>query len=150
MLHPDSPNGRQSRWETIQLAVVALFGDDFNISITSGEGENRVLKSSLCWPRHPSANAVKNRHWRRRKHFVELGKKGAKARKEKYAAMSEKERHRVAKAIAKKALKTRRKNKLARAQAGQIKPKFKRATNGARARVVDVASNGASSTMAAE
>jgi hypothetical protein len=32
MLNPDAPNGRQSRWETVELAVQALFGDDFNIS----------------------------------------------------------------------------------------------------------------------
>ena len=123
MRNPDAPNGRQSRWETVELAVVALFGDDFNISITSGEGENRVLKSSLCWPKHPSAKAQKNRHWRHRKFFVELGKRGGAAIKQKYKTMSDSEKKR----IVAKARKTRRQNRLLRSQAA----KSERALNGA-------------------
>jgi hypothetical protein len=127
MINPDAPNGRQSRWETVELAVQALFGDDFNISITSGEGENRVLKSSLCWPKHPSANAQKNRHWRHRKFFVELGKRGGAAIKKKYKTMSAAEKKR----IVAKARKTRRQNRLARAQAGKIRAALNGATTGA-------------------
>jgi hypothetical protein len=127
MTKPDALNGRQSRWETVELVVQALFGDDFNISITSGVRESRVLKSSLCFPKHPSANAPKNKHWRHRKFFVELGKRGGAVIKQKYKTMSDAEKKR----IVAKARKTRRQNRLARAQAGKIRAALNGATTGA-------------------
>jgi hypothetical protein len=73
----------------------------------------------------------------------ELGKLGAAAIKEKYKNMSDAEKKR----IVKKARKTRRQNKLLRVQAGQIKPKSKRALNGARACVVHAATTAPSCSL---
>jgi hypothetical protein len=146
-LHVDRNTGRQASWPTLLLIVSALWPRGFDLRITDKSGGALTAEGMHMKILHAGAD---HNRMSRRKLMSTLGKKGATARKEKYAAMSEKERHRVAKAIAKKARKTRRQNKLLRAQIAATNPKFKRATNGARARVVDVASNGASSTMAAE
>lgn len=76
MIHPDTPSGRQARWETVQLAVEALFGSGFVISIVPDEDENKRLLTAPRIDDSASANARNIRHWRHTKHFVELGRRG--------------------------------------------------------------------------
>lgn len=76
-VYPDTPNGRQSRWETVDLIVEALFGRDFEIIIVPGSDENRRLHNALRIDESASATARKIRHWRHSKHFAELGRRGA-------------------------------------------------------------------------
>lgn len=80
MIFPDTPSGRQARWETVQLAMEALFGKDFTIQIVPGSDENKRLSSAPGIDPGASANALKIRHWRHRKHFEQLGSKGGAAR----------------------------------------------------------------------
>lgn len=94
MLYPDTPSGRQARWETVQLAVEALFGKGFTVHIVADEDENRRLASAPVVDACASANARKIRHWRHSRHFAELGRLGAAARnrlgKEKLSAAARK------------------------------------------------------------
>lgn len=80
MIFPDTPSGRQARWETVQLAVEALFGRGFTVNIVADADENRRLAGAPVVDENASSNARKIRHWRHTKHFVELGRKGAIAR----------------------------------------------------------------------
>lgn len=80
MIYPDTPSGRQARWETVQLAVEALFGSGFVISIVPGDDQNRRLTSAPVIDDSASANARKIRHWRHSRHFAELGRLGGRAR----------------------------------------------------------------------
>lgn len=80
MLYPDTPSGRQARWETVQLAVEALFGKGFTVHIVADAEENRRITSAPIISADISTNARKIRHWRHSRHFSELGKKGAAAR----------------------------------------------------------------------
>lgn len=80
MLYPDTPSGRQAQWQQVQDVIEALFGADFALQITPSEAENRRVTSAPIIDKGMSTNALQNRHWRHRKHFVELGKKGAAAR----------------------------------------------------------------------
>jgi hypothetical protein len=77
MLYPDAPNGRQSRWETVQDVADALFGRGFAVQMTASEG---AVLSVQSIDKGASSNALKNRHWRHSKHFAELGALGAAAR----------------------------------------------------------------------
>ncbi|MCK1585471.1 hypothetical protein IVB03_39445 [Bradyrhizobium sp. 168] len=80
MIYPDTPHGRQARWETVQDVIEALFGRGFSLQIVPDETENRRLLSAPSIDAAASANALKVRHWRHSKHFAELGALGAKAR----------------------------------------------------------------------
>jgi hypothetical protein len=109
LLHADRPSGRQVRWETLQLVITALFPAGFDVEI----------KHKSCDPLTAEKHRLKvmfaaadNNRLSRRELMRELGKKGGEARREKYKAMPREERLR----IAKKALKTRRQNRLLRAQ----------------------------------
>jgi hypothetical protein len=114
MADPDTEHGRQSKWESVDLVVEALFGTDYEISIKPRNYRNPPEQPTRA---QPSAKAARPRiHWRHRKIFAELGKKGGKARREKYKNMRPEERRR----IAKKALKTRRTNRALRAQLKRI------------------------------
>jgi hypothetical protein len=79
MIYPDSPSGRQSRWETIDLVMQALFGADYIFEIAA---QNYKVPNAFGTRANPSANAVQIRHWRHTRHFSELGKKSAEARKQ--------------------------------------------------------------------
>lgn len=79
MLYPDTPSGRQVRWETLQLAVEALFGKGFTVHIVADEDENRRILSAPRIDDTASANARKIRHWRHTRHFQVLGSLGAKS-----------------------------------------------------------------------
>jgi hypothetical protein len=80
MIYPDTPNGRQARWDTVQLAVEALFGKSFVVQIIPGDDENMRLAAAPGIDKGSSTNALKIRHWRHRKHFEQLGSLGGKAR----------------------------------------------------------------------
>jgi hypothetical protein len=80
MLYPDTPSGRQARWETVQLAVEALFGKGFTVHIVADEDENRRITSAPVIDVCASANARKIRHWRHSRHFAELGRLGGLSR----------------------------------------------------------------------
>lgn len=80
MIYPDTPSGRQARWETVQLAVEALFGKNFAVQIVPDEAINRRVSTAIVTSPDISANARNVRHWRHRRHFVELSAKAALAR----------------------------------------------------------------------
>lgn len=82
MIYPDTPSGRQARWEQVQDVVEALFGQNFTINIVADENENTRLRSAPRIDETVSGNARKIRHWRHRKHFQVLGVLGAKTRNE--------------------------------------------------------------------
>jgi hypothetical protein len=77
MLYPDTPFGRQARWETVQDVADALFGRGFEVKILGSIG---VEASALALDKGASSNALKNRHWRHSKHFADLGRRGGLAR----------------------------------------------------------------------
>lgn len=79
MLYPDTPCGRQSRWETVQEVADALFERAFEITITPS---NSTRPSAPSLDKGASSNALENRHWRHRRHYQHLGALGAKARNE--------------------------------------------------------------------
>jgi hypothetical protein len=97
MIYPDTPYGRQARWETVQDVADALFGRGFEVNIVGPEAGIRAAPSI---EKGASSNALRNRHWRHTKHFSMLGSLGAKARN---AKMSPEQRSRSAR----KAVKTR-------------------------------------------
>lgn len=44
LLHPDTPSGRQARWETLQLLLDAVYPEGFVLTIKPrGKGENKAL-----------------------------------------------------------------------------------------------------------
>jgi hypothetical protein len=94
MIYPDSPSGRQAQWRQVHDVVEALFGSDFEIKIVPGACENRRLASAPVIDQNISSNARNIRHWRHRRHFVELGRQGglsrAKLGKDKLAAAARK------------------------------------------------------------
>jgi hypothetical protein len=80
MIYPDTPSGRQARWDTVQLAIQALFGKDFAIHIVAGSAENRPMRTALRMSPEATGHADKIRRWRDRKHFAELGRLGGASR----------------------------------------------------------------------
>lgn len=104
MIYPDTPNGRQARWETVQDVIEALFGRGFTVQIVPDAAENKRLLSVPSIDAAASAQALKVRHWRHSKHFAALGALGAKARLAKMpAALRTKQARKAAKARWKKA-----------------------------------------------
>ena len=117
-LHADRPSGRQARWETLNLIVTALFWQGFDLRLTHKPGgvltaEDHRLKVMFA--------AADNNRLSRRELMRQLGKKGGIARREKYKTMSRAERL----AIARKARKTRRRNRLLRAQLQKQQPELR-------------------------
>ena len=82
MIYPDTPSGRQARWEQVHDVVEALFGAGFTLQIIADEDENRRLRAAPRIDDSASGSARKIRHWRHTRHFKELGVLGAKARNE--------------------------------------------------------------------
>jgi hypothetical protein len=81
MLYPDTPTGRQARWETVQLVVDALFPE--GIRQVTLEPENDALLTAPSIDKGRDTGALMVRHWRHSKHFRELGAKGGRAYAEK-------------------------------------------------------------------
>lgn len=79
MIYPDTPSGRQARWETVDEFMQALFGCDYEIQIVPG-ALNRLALTALSEPVAASRPSINIRHWRHSRHFKELGKKGGLAR----------------------------------------------------------------------
>jgi transcriptional regulator with XRE-family HTH domain len=142
-LHASTPSGRQARWDTLQDIVDALFPAGYDVVIKPKTGMRLNPEQLRCKIKFAAAAASNPKL--QREVMSEIGKAGAKARIAKYAAMTPAQRKR----IYKKAKETRRQNRLLRAQAGQITPPSRRATNGARARGVEIASDGANCIMGA-
>jgi hypothetical protein len=116
-LHVDRVTGRQAAWKTIHLIVMALWSQGFDLQMTHKPGgvltaEDHRLKVMF--------SAADNNRLSRRELMRELGKKGGEARREKYKNMTKEERQR----IAAKARKTRRKNRLLRAQLQKQRPEL--------------------------
>ena len=108
-LHADSPSGRQARWDTLQDIVDALFPEGYDVEIRPKAGLRlgpQDLRCKILLAAAPTDKKLQREVMR------VLGKKGGEARREKYKTMSREERQR----IAKKARKTRRKNRALRAQ----------------------------------
>lgn len=82
MIFPDTPSGRQARWETVDEFASVLFGAGYSIEIIPGHLNRKTLTALSLIP-NPSDKAIQNRHWRHSRHFSELGALGAKARNEK-------------------------------------------------------------------
>jgi hypothetical protein len=93
-LYPNTPSGRQAKWESLQLIVEALYKGGFRVTI---EPENPDMLSAPSIDKGPSTNAVVVRHWRHTRHFKQLGQKGGHARMEK---LSEAKRIAIAKRAA--------------------------------------------------
>jgi hypothetical protein len=108
-LYADSPSGRQSRWETLQDIVDSLFPEGYDIEIRPKTGLRLGPNELRCKIAFAAAATDKKSQ---RELLRALGKKGGEARREKYKTMSRAERL----AIARKARKTRRRNRLLRAQ----------------------------------
>lgn len=99
-LHPDTPSGRQARWETVQEMLDALFPGGFDIEIRAKTG---VCLSAQDLRRKIKFAAADRDPVTRRKLMAEIGRLGGQAR----AKMSPERRRE----IALKAAKTRLRNR---------------------------------------
>jgi transcriptional regulator with XRE-family HTH domain len=108
-LHASTPSGREARWSTLQDIVDALFPEGYDVEIRPKVGMRLSAADLRCKIRFAVAPTDRNRQ---RELMRTLGREGGKARAAKFKTMSKAERQR----IAKKARKTRRKNRLLRAQ----------------------------------
>jgi hypothetical protein len=80
IIHPDTPTGRQARWEILQLVVDALFPNGFRVTL---EPEKDAMLGVPSIGKGQNTGAAMIRHWRHSRHFRELGAKGARAYVEK-------------------------------------------------------------------
>lgn len=77
LIAPDTPRGRQGRWESLELIMSVLFGDDYRIQIVA---QNYRAPARVETRAKPSAKPTKAcLHWRHRQIFSELGRRGAEA-----------------------------------------------------------------------
>jgi hypothetical protein len=139
-LHCDRPTGRQASWKILNLIVTALWPRGFDLRVTDKPGGALTAEGMHMKIRHAAAD-----HSRigRRDLMRELGKKGAAARWIKYRALPREERL----AIAAKARKTRRANRLARAQNGKHQPQSRKLHAALEPCVVPSVSSGPSSSL---
>jgi transcriptional regulator with XRE-family HTH domain len=108
-LHASTPSGRQARWDTLQDIVDGLFPEGFDVVIKPKVGLRLDAEQLRCKIKFAASTTDRKLQ---RELMSELGKKGGEARREKYKNMTKEERQR----IAAKARKTRRQNRLLRAQ----------------------------------
>lgn len=108
-LYPDTPSGRQARWSTLQEFCDAAFPEGFDVEIRPKVGLRLDAKDLRCKIKFAAApkDARSQRELMR-----ELGRQGGIARREKFKTMPRAKRL----AIAAKARKTRRKNRMLRAK----------------------------------
>jgi transcriptional regulator with XRE-family HTH domain len=114
-LHASTPSGRQARWDTLQDIVDGLFPEGFDVVIKPKVGLRLDAEQLRCKIKFAAVAAVAAAPTGRklqRALMAELGRKGGIARREKLKTMTRAERQR----IAAKARKTRRQNRLLRAQ----------------------------------
>jgi hypothetical protein len=108
LIYPDTPSGRQGRYETVQLIIEALFGTGFLMQITPSDAENGRLRTALRIDKGIAANALQIRHWRHKRHFRTLGAAGGKARNQN---LTEAERSALARKLNRKRWRAYRKAK---------------------------------------
>src|SRR5438874_1738335 len=75
-IHCDTPSGRRATWPTLDLLIIALFGRDFRIKIEAGADMPVALSKEES---DINSRYRVSRHWRYRKHYADLGRKGAAA-----------------------------------------------------------------------
>jgi hypothetical protein len=46
LLHPDTPSGRQARWETLQLLIDAMYPEGFVLTIRPRRGETKPFQKN--------------------------------------------------------------------------------------------------------
>lgn len=78
MIYPDTPSGRQARWEQVQDVFEALFGTDFEVQIIAKNWREPSMLGTL--KKDLSTNSLQVRHWRHRSHFKKLGREGGRKR----------------------------------------------------------------------
>lgn len=120
MIYPDTPSGRQARWETVDLVVQALFGREFGIDL-SGNNAGMLSRGSIQHDVNEKSRQI--RHWRHSRHFKNLSAKGVIARQIKLSPAKRR-------SIARKAAKTRWK----RAREAKRKGEAHKAVNAAKAK----------------
>src|SRR5258708_6600417 len=98
-LHVDRANGRQAQWKTLNLIVMALWPQGFDLQMTHKPGGNLSAEDHRLKVMFAAAD---NNRLSRRELMRALGSSGGKARAESYKTMSPEKRL----AIAKKARKT--------------------------------------------
>ena len=116
LLHADRPSGRQGTWASLALVISAMFPQGFDLELRPKAGgalgpESHALKVKMAAADHSRLS--------RRDLMRELGKRGGKARSEKYRNMTSEERA----AVAAKARETRRANRLLCVQVSKPKPR---------------------------
>ena len=109
MLHANTPSGRQSRWETVQDVVDALFPEGYDVIIKPKAGLRLDAEQLRCKIKFAAAPTDRKLQ---RELMREIGRLGGIARRESLKAMPRAKRL----AIAKKARKTRRENRALRSQ----------------------------------
>jgi hypothetical protein len=110
LLHADRQNGRQCRWETLQLVITALFPAGFDLQIIHKPGDPLTAERHRLKVMFAAAD---NNRLSRRELMRELGKRGAAARK---AKLGKRERKQIAKRASKIAAIKRSKRAAAQAQ----------------------------------
>jgi transcriptional regulator with XRE-family HTH domain len=111
-LHASTPSGREARWSTLQDIMDAIFPEGYDVVIKPKVGMRLDAKQLRCKIKFSAAALEAVNPTSHRDLMAMIGKMGGEARRAKYATMSKAERQR----IAKKARKTRRQNRLLRAQ----------------------------------
>jgi hypothetical protein len=105
----DAPSGRQARWDSLQDIVDALFPEGYDIEIRPKKGLRLSAEDLRCKIAFASAP---NDSRGQRALMRELGRQGGKARAEAYKTMPREKRL----AIAARARKTRKQNRLLRSR----------------------------------
>ena len=118
-LYSNAPSGRQARWDTLQDIVDALFPAGYDVVIKPKVGLRLDAEQLRCKIKFAAASTGDRKL--QRELMRALGKRGGEARREKYKNMTKQERQR----IAAKARKTRRQNRLLRAQLQKQQPEIR-------------------------
>jgi transcriptional regulator with XRE-family HTH domain len=108
-LHASTPSGREARWSTLQDIVDALFPAGYDVVIKPKTGMRLNPDQLRCKIKFAAAPTDRKLQ---RALMSELGRKGGIARRERFKSMTPAQRLQ----IAKKARKTRRKNRALRSQ----------------------------------
>ena len=117
-LHASTPSGREARWSTLQDIIDGIFPMGYDVIIRPKVGMRLNPAQLRCKIKFAAAAANPKLQ---RELMSELGRKGGEARREKYKNMTKEERQR----IAAKARRTRRQNRLLRAQLQKQQPELR-------------------------
>jgi transcriptional regulator with XRE-family HTH domain len=111
-LHASTPSGRQAQWRTIQDIVDALYPEGYDVEIRPKVGLRLDAEQLRCKIKFVALSRAPTDRKLQRALMSELGRKGGIARRERFKSMTPAQRLQ----IAKKARKTRRKNRALRSQ----------------------------------